>query len=110
MDRAWRCVLAGGSRHGTWLLQSVAAELSFPPACEVDGEWYMPMTLTSSTWPTASSPDAAPMAGSCVMAHSQATLEQVQEAHEMMLAVAMVSELAGEAGHAVRAAAPCAET
>lgn len=106
MDRAWRCILAGGSRHGTWLLQSVAAELSFPPACELDGEWYMPMTLTSSASPAAASPDAVPMAGSCVMAHSQATLEQVQEAHQMMLAVAMVSEIAGGAA---QGAAPHAE-
>jgi hypothetical protein len=106
MDRAWRCILAGGSRHGTWLLQSVAAEASFPPACELDGECYMPMTLTSTSSPTATSPDSPPMAGSCVMAHSQATLEQVQDAHQMMLAVAMVSELAGDAGAAAQGAAP----
>lgn len=109
MDRAWRCILAGGSRHGTWLLQSVAADLSFPPACEVEGEWYMPMTLTSSSSLITVPPGAEPLAGSCVMAHSQATLEQVQEAHEMMLAVAMVTGMAGETG-AAQGAAPCAET
>ena len=101
MDRVWRCILAGGSGHGTWLSQAVAAELSFPPAIEVDGAWYMPMTLTCSNSSTAS------MAGSCVMAHSQATLEQVQEAHQSMLAMAMEPDEA--AATPARGALPCAE-
>ena len=92
MDRVWRCILAGGIRHGTWVIQNVPAELTFPPPIELDGEGYLPMTLTSAN------SSIEPMAGSCVMAHSQATLEQVQEAHQMMLAIAMVASLGEAAG------------
>lgn len=103
MDRVWRCILAGGSRHGTWVIQSVPAELSFPPAVELDGDCYLPMTLT------AANSSIEPLAGSCVMTHSQATLEQVQEAHQMMLAIAMVASLGEAAGAAAQDSSPCAE-
>lgn len=99
MERVWRCILAGGSRHGSWVIQCVSSELSFPPPVQLDGEVYMPMTLTSSN------STVAPMAGSCVMAHSQATLEQVQEAHESMLTVA-IAELPATAALSAGAMPP----
>lgn len=103
MDCVWRCILAGGSRHCTWVIQNVPAELSFPPAIELDGDCYLPMTLTSSN------SSVVPMAGSCVMTHSQATLEQVQEAHQMMLAIAMVASIDEAADASARDSSSCAK-
>lgn len=79
IDRTWKCILAGGSHHGRWVTKVTDVNLTFPPALSVDGELYHPMTMTSTT---RGGPGAT---GTCVMAHYYATLEQVNEAHRMLL-------------------------
>ena len=77
--RTWTCLLAGGNHHGKIVSKVTDASLTFPPSLSVDGELYHPMTMTSAT-------SAGPeWTGSCVMAHCYATLEQVNDAHRLLL-------------------------
>lgn len=79
MDRSWKCILAGGPHHGISITTVTDASLAFPPPLAIDGQSYHPMTMTSTTRPE---PEPS---GCCVMAHGAATLEQVNDAHELLL-------------------------
>lgn len=77
--RTWKCILAGGSHHCQWVTKITDVTLTFPPTLSVGGELYHPMTMTSTT---RGGPGAT---GTCVMAHPYATLEQVNDAHRLLL-------------------------
>lgn len=77
--REWKCVLAGGAHHREVHTQLIGRAATFPPPLVLSDGTYRPMTLTGYT-------DTPPRAtGRCVLAHPSATLEQVTEAHELLL-------------------------
>lgn len=78
--REWKCVLAGGAHHLEVCTQLVGSAQTFPPALLLSDGTYEPMTLTGPY--TGAPPHAM---GKCVLAHHLATLEQVTEAHELLL-------------------------
>lgn len=99
--REWKCVLAGGAHHLEVCTQLVGRAQTFPPAVILSDGTYEPMTLTGPY--TGAPPHAM---GKCVLAHHLATLEQVTEAHELLLRhglrLAGCAPLAGlAAAHAV---------
>lgn len=77
MHREWTCVLAGGPHHREVVKQVTDLTLGFPPAVVRDEIHYVPMTTTARI--------DTEMGGCCVMAHGQASLVQVKEAHLMLL-------------------------
>lgn len=79
MIRTWKCVLAGGKHHGESLDREATAASSFPAPITMSDGVYAPMTMTTTTR------NGVRKTGTCVMAHSQASLEQVNEAHAILL-------------------------
>lgn len=79
MSREWKCVLAGGAHHGTVVSRAAHAASPFPPAVTMDDGLYLPMTMTSLVHA------GVEEGGACVLAHSHASLQEVHEAHLMLM-------------------------
>lgn len=80
MKREWKCILAGGAHHLEIVTLLTDFSMKYPMAQTLSDGRYNPMTMTAQT------SGVPPFAtGACVLAHANATLEDINAAHEVLI-------------------------